>query len=137
MAHITSTTARAIITIADRVLLAQGKDDHFFHAPGGHVEAGELPANALRRELREELGRDIGDLVFLGTLENVFDNREDDVEHETMYVFRATLYPGLFDNLPESQEDWLRFRWVQMTDLRKVNLLPPTLDQWIMRVGGG
>ena len=118
MAHITSTTARAIITIADRVLLAQGKDDNFFHAPGGHVEAGELPANALRRELKEELGREIGDLVYLGMLENIFDNREGDVEHEQMHVFRAILFPpGLFDNLPESQESWLRFRWVPIADL--------------------
>ena len=53
----------AVIERAGRVLLAQRPaHKHLplkWEFPGGKVEAGEEPATALRREIREELGCDI------------------------------------------------------------------------------
>ncbi len=37
-----------------RVLLAQRRDGHGWSVPGGHIEAGETPEQAARRELKEE-----------------------------------------------------------------------------------
>ncbi|CEK18161.1 NUDIX hydrolase [Chthonomonas calidirosea] len=34
--------------------------------PSGHVEAGETPENAIRREIREEVGASVGHLHLLG-----------------------------------------------------------------------
>ena len=38
------TVARAIITLGNMLLVAQGGDEGFCHLPGGHCEAGEEPA---------------------------------------------------------------------------------------------
>jgi 8-oxo-dGTP diphosphatase len=50
-----------IVIRAERVLLCHRSSDRAWYPdtwdlPGGHVDAGELPAHALVRELREELG---------------------------------------------------------------------------------
>ena len=56
-----------ILIRGDRVLLCQRKRDLAWYPGvwdlvGGHIEAAETPVAALRRECREELGIDIGEL---------------------------------------------------------------------------
>ena len=62
MVHV---VAAALVDAEGRVLLAQrppGKHlAGYWEFPGGKVEAGEPPVDALRREIREEIGVDIGD----------------------------------------------------------------------------
>ena len=40
--------------------------------PGGTIEFGERGADAVVREIREELGVDVIDPTYLGTVENIF-----------------------------------------------------------------
>ena len=47
-----------VLTDGGRVLLARRADHGRWEFPGGKPLAGETPADALRRELREELGID-------------------------------------------------------------------------------
>lgn len=61
--------AAALIDREDgRVLLVRKRGTRFFMQPGGKIDAGELPIQALIRELREELGwaATASELVHLG-----------------------------------------------------------------------
>ena len=75
-----------------RILVAQGFDDvkneSFLRPLGGAIEFGEMAVEALRREIREELGVEIAEPVRLGVLENVFTYRGQP-GHEVIFVFDA------------------------------------------------
>ena len=55
MANILRERATAVVIREDRVLLVHGKGGVYV-MPGGGVEAGELPSDAVARELLEETG---------------------------------------------------------------------------------
>lgn len=57
--------------------------------PGGGVEFGERAEDALRREIREELGTEIADPRLLGVIENLF-VFEGCAGHEIVFVYAAT-----------------------------------------------
>lgn len=84
--------ALAIIRNGDRILVFEGYDpskrERFFRPLGGGIEFGEYGRDALLREIREELGADIGEPRFLGALENIFtyDGRPG---HEIVLVYET------------------------------------------------
>lgn len=61
---------------ADKILVAEyydpAKAEKFFRPIGGGIEFGELAAETIAREVREELGVRVRDVRYLFTLENIF-----------------------------------------------------------------
>lgn len=60
----------------DRILVAEGydpaKEQTFYRPLGGRIEFGEYSEHTIHREMMEEIGAEVSDLKYLGTLENVF-----------------------------------------------------------------
>ena len=60
----------------DRILVAEGydpvKQQSFYRPLGGRIEFGEYSEQTIHRELLEEIGAEVCELKYLGTLENVF-----------------------------------------------------------------
>ena len=76
----------------DRILVSFGVDPRtggrYARTLGGAIEFGERAEDAIRREMREELGVDILNPRLLGVLENIFEllgHRH----HEIIFVFDA------------------------------------------------
>jgi ADP-ribose pyrophosphatase YjhB (NUDIX family) len=106
----------------DRVLVARGVDPvsgEPFHRPlGGGVEFGERAADALRREIVEELGGAIQDVRLLGVLENLFEY-EGLPRHEIAFVFDARFSDPTWygrGELPvtEAGSEWEPARWISI-----------------------
>jgi 8-oxo-dGTP pyrophosphatase MutT (NUDIX family) len=57
-----------VLDVDDRILLLEGRDSTrpevgtWWFTPGGGIDAGETPAEAARREVREEVGIELGEL---------------------------------------------------------------------------
>lgn len=59
--------AEAFLVTAGGLILSQDRQ-RFLMFPGGGIDSGEEPAQALVREVREETGYAIADVTFLGTV---------------------------------------------------------------------
>ena len=64
------------------------KQDYYCRPLGGGIEFGERGAEAVVREIREELGAEIEDVRWLGTLENLF-TCEGKPGHEIVLIYDA------------------------------------------------
>jgi ADP-ribose pyrophosphatase YjhB (NUDIX family) len=74
--------------------------------PGGFVDAGESAEHALRRELREELGREIDDADFLGGFPNVYPYRDLVYPVLDLY-YLVRLRAGEMVAAPDEVSEWV------------------------------
>jgi len=56
----------------EAVLLQRERSDPFWTVPGGRLRFGETLEQGLRREMREELGMELGPLRLWGLVENFY-----------------------------------------------------------------
>lgn len=74
----------------EQILVFEGFDEesgtHFYRPLGGGVDAGETSAEAITRELQEELAAEVTDLQLLGVLESLF-RVHGRAGHEIVFVY--------------------------------------------------
>ena len=91
-----------------------GSYKDWWEFPGGKVEPGETPEQALAREIREELSADISVGQYLTTVE--YDYPEF---HLSMTCYWCRVREGHLTLLEHEAA-----RWLPLNDLRQVNWLP-------------
>ena len=112
----------AAIIIKDGKLFATqrgyGEWKDWWEFPGGKIEPGELPEDALKREIREELATEIevGDL--LTTVEYDYPKF-----HLTMHCYLCSIISGKLSLLEHKDA-----RWLGMEDLNLVKWLPADVE---------
>ena len=108
---------RAIILRDQRILLGRRlKKDSFYGqwcTFGGLFKRGETPEQALRRELREELGIDVVDPEPITVVEDVLPSVEDKLQQ---HFFLITKWKGVLTNKREHSE----IRWLSKNELEKL-----------------
>jgi len=86
--------ALGIIREGDEIFVFEGHDPHkgetFYRPLGGTIEFGERAADAVKRELSEEVGVTVSDATLLTVIENIFD-WQGQTAHEIDFVFEVTL----------------------------------------------
>ncbi len=107
----------AIIRKEDKIFATQrgyGEWKDWWEFPGGKVEAGEMPKDALKREIREELSTEISVDDFLCTVEYDYPKF-----HLTMHCYVCSL---LTEALHLNEHE--AARWLKNNELDSVKWLP-------------
>ena len=107
----------AIIRKGDTIFATQrgyGDFKDWWEFPGGKMEAGETPEQALAREIREELDAEISIDKFLYTVEWDYPQF-----HLTMHCYMSSL---LSDALHLNEHE--AARWLSKEEIHSVNWLP-------------
>lgn len=112
--------ALAVVRDGDRLLVYEGhdpvKDETFYRPLGGGIEFGERGAEAVARELHEELGATARDVRFLGVLENVF-TYAGEPGHEIALMYEVELAEPI-ENRTRILDDDAEAVWVPLSALR-------------------
>ena len=110
--HVEIQKAGAVVIRDRRLLVTRSAGKDFFIAPGGKLEAGETPHQALKRELQEEIQIDMD----LATLEDLGAFYADAAGSSgfmlKMYVFIVHDYTG--EPAPSSEIE--EIRWISSQD---------------------
>jgi 8-oxo-dGTP pyrophosphatase MutT (NUDIX family) len=86
------------------ILVAEGYDpakkEHFYRPLGGGIEFGEYSEQTIHRELKEEIGAEVCELKYLGTVENVY-VFNGTPGHEIIQIYDGVLEDAELYELPE------------------------------------
>ena len=111
----------AIIRKGDKIFATQrgyGDFKDWWEFPGGKMEAGETPEEALKREIREELSTEISVDEFLCTVEYDYP-----AFHLTMHCYLCSL---LTEALHLNEHE--AAKWLTKEELNSVKWLPADLE---------
>lgn len=114
-----------------QVLVECNPDFDFVVLPGGRVKTLESSEDALIREINEEMKIDLTNynLEFMGADENFFEL--DNIKyHELYFIYKIEID----DNNDDFKDDMINYdskvnyyKWINILDLKEVNLLPKSL----------
>ena len=116
--------AISVFQNSNRILVFEGHDpvkgETFYRPLGGGIEFGESSETTVRRELKEEINVEVGDLRFLGVLENIFMFNGNSY-HEIVMVFDGSLIDsGLYAQAEihgkEANGDDIRALWKSLDE---------------------
>ena len=112
----------------DCILVAEGYDpvkkEYFYRPLGGGIEFGEYSEQTIQRELLEEIGAEVSELKYLGTLENLF-VFNGTPGHEIVQVYDGSLRDiGLYEQtvIMGSEvdiNDTFRAMWKRIDEFRQ------------------
>ena len=112
----------AILLKGDRILVGRRAPHKsapgFWEFPGGKVESGELPAQALEREIREELGLRIKSLRTLDV---------SDTPVGATMIRLEVIVCELLSDFEGASSDHDEFLWASKDDLPSLNWATPDL----------
>ncbi len=139
-----------IVVDGDRRLLHRAVGDDFWALPGGRVHIGETAAEALRREMAEEIhvAVEVGPMVFV--VENYFkaapfDPPDPDGElmvHHEIGLYHLMTLPDRFVEmetfsgveLPGTKDEYaLEFRWFAASEIEFLDVRPAVLAPYLSR----
>ncbi len=119
-----------LIECRGRYLFCKSVVTNFLNLPGGRVHAGESTQEAVKRELKEEIGIEIKKVKLLKVAEQFFefDNKK---YHEIGFVYYSKLNDknklADFEEIVNIDNKNETLIWIDKTKLKNYNILPEYL----------
>ena len=129
--------ACALIIHNNNLLVHNNVNESHVALVGGRVKIGESSEDTLKREIKEEMGKEIEILEYVSTIENFFD-ADDMPYHEIMFVYRVDFKDDadkkIIDSIKNIEgEDELRYDWIDLDKIEQYPLKPQILKRMIKK----
>lgn len=118
-----------------KILLFNVTGRDFYMLPGGKINELEESIDAIKREIKGELGWDNLTYSFLGVSEEFvndkgFDNHQINLIYKGIYhdVIKEDEFKGL-------EGDWISFKWINKSDLDNYKIYPNIVYKMVENTG--
>lgn len=107
-----------------KILLFYGNDSGFYMLPGGKVQEMEKSIDAIRREIKEEIGYDNLNFKLSGISEEIINSEKENI-HQITFIYKA-IYSEKIDkeNFKSIESDWINFKWVNINEISGYKIHP-------------
>ena len=111
-----------------KILVHRNINSDHYALIGGRVEIGESSADTIKRELKEELGKDIEITGYISTIENFFEMKGSKY-HEIMFVHKIEFTDEEDKKIEYTMKnvegkDYLQYEWIDLDSIDEYPLLP-------------
>lgn len=130
--------AAAIIEHDGKILFHKNKADDYYALIGGRVKINESSDNTIKREILEELGKEIELTGYIGTVENFFIHK-DKKYHEIMFIHKAEFVNDEDKKITETMQNieveelergaHIEYVWLDVKNLNNYNVRPKVVKE--------
>lgn len=126
--YILNIRAAVVIIHNDKILVHRNINSNHYALVGGRVELGEDSIETVKREIKEEMGKEIEIIGYISTVENFF-TMNGKKYHEIEFVHLAEFKEEkdkLIQNTIKNIEgkDYLQYEWIERNQIDQVPLMP-------------
>lgn len=111
-----------------KILLHRNINSNHYALIGGRVEIGENSLDTVKREIKEEIGKDIEITGYVSTIENFF-TMDGLKYHEIMFVYKIEFANEEDKNIEYTMKniegkDYLQYEWIDLDKIDDCPILP-------------
>ena len=123
--------AAGVIIHNNKILAHRNLNKEHYCIPGGRVEIGENSEETVRREIQEELGKQIEITGYVATIENFFEMNES--KYHEIYFLHEIEFTNEEDQKIEytmkniEGKEYLQYEWIDLDIIDEYQLLPKAM----------
>lgn len=123
--------AAGVIIHNNKVLVHKSKKTNHYALIGGRIEIGEDSETTVKREVQEELGKEIETTGYFATVENFFEMKNSKY-HEILFIHRVEFKDENDKKIEYSLKnvegkDHLTYEWLDLSKIEEYNLVPKVI----------
>ena len=125
--------AAGVIIHNNKILAHRNLNKDHYCIPGGRVEIGENSEETVKREIQEELGKQIEITGYVATIENFFEMNES--KYHEIYFLHEIEFTNEEDKKinytmhNEEGKEYLQYEWLDLDRIEEYNILPNCLKK--------
>lgn len=125
--------AAGVIIHNNKVLVHKNVNSDHYALVGGRIEIGENSVDTIKREIKEELGKDIEITGYISTIENFFEMKGSKY-HEIMFVHKVEFVDEKDKEIEYTLEniegkDYLKYEWLELDKIEQYPLWPKAIRE--------
>lgn len=124
--------AAGVIIHNGKILAHRNINSDHYALVGGRVQIGENSAKTVRREIQEELGKNIEITSYIATIENFFEMKGSKY-HEILFVHQAEFINDEDKKIEytlknKEGKDYLQYEWLDLSKIEEYPLYPKAIQ---------